>query len=113
MARVVGTLIGLLLAVAALGGVFSAYNAYQYERLQPYPLAWNHDAQQIEVVELERVRRELAGRLGSVRRMTGGRVAGLAPPAVTDDATTRLTAELEALDARIAALRAALGPRAP
>ena len=108
-----GTVVGLLLAVAALGGVFSVYNAYQYERFQPYPIAWSHDAQQIEVLELERVRRELAGRLASVRRTTGGAVGGLMPPAVGDDAMTRLAGELQALDARIATLRAALGARAP
>lgn len=99
------------LAAAVAGAGFAGYNAFYYETLQPFPLAWNHDAEEQGLLELLRLRREVEGRLGSIQRTV--RAGGLhLPPEVTGGPSEALGAELEALDARIAALRATLRARA-
>ena len=103
-----GKLLRLVLLAAALAGAgFAGYNALVYDRVQPFPLAWTLRPEELELLELERLRAALVAKLGSTRRV-GALGAIHMPPEVAGSATDAVQAELTALDARIAALRAAL-----
>jgi hypothetical protein len=100
-------LLAVLVGLAA--GAVAAYNAAVYEVLEPFPVAWTRDGAELELLRLERARRELAGRLGATRRVAG--LSGLASLTPADPARDE-AAELAALDRRIAALRAEIARRA-
>jgi hypothetical protein len=100
----VGKLLALLLVLALAGGAFAAYNASVYEVVQPYPLGWNHSADELRLIELERERRQLGARLGAGQRamsLAGAPQLG-APDADDKAALARLDGEIAALRARIA-----------
>ena len=101
-----GRLIGLALVLALVtGGAMALYNLYAYEVVSPFPLAWTHSADELELIELVRTREALARRQGSERRI--GSATGLAVLA-PENPGTGVEAELAALDRQIAALRAKL-----
>lgn len=101
-----GKLIGLTLVLALVAGAaITLYNMYAYEVLSPFPLAWTHSADELELVELLWTREALTRRLGSERRI--GSASGLAVLA-PETPGTGVEAELATLDRRIAALRAKL-----
>jgi hypothetical protein len=103
---VMGRLVGLGLVLALLaGGAVGLYNAWVYEVLSPFPLAWTHEPAELELVELLRMREALTRRLASARRIeSASGLAVLAPGA----AGAEVEAELAAVDQRIAELRARL-----
>jgi hypothetical protein len=104
----VGKLVVLAILVALAGGAVAAYNAAVYEVLEPLPVAWTRDPLALELLELERTRRGVAGRIGASRRVAG--LSGLATLDPADPAGDA-AAELAALDRRIAALRAEIARR--
>jgi hypothetical protein len=105
----VGKLVGFVVFAALVAGAgFAAYNQFQYELLQPYPVSWNHGPREHELLQLSRERRGLVARIASAQRI--GSIGGLRLPLeTTAEHQEALKAELAALDARIAALRAAIG----
>jgi hypothetical protein len=101
----VGKLLALVLVVALAGAAVAAYNAVVYEVVQPVPLSWNHSADELRLIGLERERRNLVAKLGANQRV--GSVAGVPQMGAPDDsekaALARLDGEIAALRARIAA----------
>jgi hypothetical protein len=103
--------LGLILAGAIVAGAaVAAYNHVVYDRLQPFPLAWNHDAEEFALIQLERERAALLAKLGSAQRIAsiGG---ALLPLETTAGHQERLQRERAALDERIARLRATITAR--
>jgi len=100
----VGKLLALILVLALAAGAVAAYNAFVYEIVQPFPLSWNHGADELRLIELERERRQLAGRLGAGQRVMG--LAGVPQIGAPDE---NEKAALARLDGEIAALRARIG----
>jgi hypothetical protein len=102
----VGKLLALIAIAVLAGGAVAAYNFFVFEVVQPIPLSWNHSADELRLVELERDRRALAARLGAGQRVTS--LAGVpqvgAPDASETAALARLDAEIAALRARIASV---------
>jgi hypothetical protein len=100
----VGKLRALVLVAVLAAGAVAAYNFFVFGVVQPVPLSWNHSADELRLVELERDRRALAARLGAGQRVTS--LAGVpqvgAPDADDNAAIARLDAEIAALRARIA-----------
>jgi hypothetical protein len=93
----------LLLIVLVLVAV-AGYNGFVFGVAQPFPLSWNHSADELRLMDLERERVQLASRLGAGQRVTS--LAG-APQvgAPSDDekaALAQLDAEIASLRARIA-----------
>ena len=101
MGRVVGlTLVGALV----VGAGYAASNAVRYDIFQPFPLAWNHSAEELQLFELRHARAMAVAKLGSARRVIG--MSGLAAHPGTTDDVQALEAEVAGLDARILALEA-------
>jgi hypothetical protein len=100
----VGKLLALVLVLVLAAGAFAAYNVFVYEIAQPFPLSWNHGADELRLIELEGKRRNLVAKLGAAQRVTG--LAGVAQIGAPDDAEK---AALARLDGEIAALRARIG----
>ena len=96
-----GKLLALIVIAALAAGTVAAYNLFVFEVVQPIPLSWNHSADELRLVELERERRGLVARLSAGQRVTS--LAGV-PQAGAPDASE--TAALARLDAEIATLRA-------
>ena len=92
------TLVGALVA----GAGYAASNAVRYDIFQPFPLAWNHSAEALQLFELRHQREMVVGKLGSARRVIG--MSGLAGHPGTTADVEALEAELAGLDARILAL---------
>jgi hypothetical protein len=103
----VGRLLAVGLGVALVGGAVAAYNASMYEIVQPIPLSWNHDADELRLIHLEQARHRLLSRIGAGQRVTS--LAGV-PPMGAPDEQDRET--LARLDAEIATLRARVAARA-
>lgn len=101
-----GKLSALVLAGTLLfGAAVAGYNALHYEVLQPVPVTWTHLPEEIAVLELERARRTLVGRLGSAQRV-GTLGGGRLPLETTEGQAADLRSELAALDRQLEALRA-------
>jgi len=101
-----GKLAALVLAGAILAGAAVAgYNVLRYELLDPVPVAWTHLPEEVAVLELERARRTLVGRIGSAQRV-GAIGGGRLPLETTEGQVAELRAELAALDGQLGALRA-------
>jgi len=94
----------VLLGAAVAGAGFTGYHAVRYDLLQPFPLAWNHLPEEVELLELEYLRRGLVAKLGSAERISS--LSGLHMPLAPGSPGEELKAELAALDARIGTLRA-------
>jgi hypothetical protein len=94
----VGKLVVLVLLVAV---AVAGYNAFVFGVVQPFPLSWNHGADELRLVDLERERGRLASKLGAGQRVTS--LAGV--PQVGAPADDEKAA-LAQLDAEIASLRA-------
>jgi hypothetical protein len=101
----VGKLLALVFIVALAGAAVAAYNAVVYDLVQPVPLSWNHSADELRLIELERERQNLAAKLGANQRV--GSLAGApqigAPDESEKAALARLDGEIAALRARISA----------
>ena len=98
----------VVLAAAAAGAGFAAYNTVHYETPQPFPLAWNHSADELDLLDLEHLRRQLLAKLGSAQRVAT--IGGLhLPLEATGGHLDELRVELGKLDARIEALRVKIG----
>ncbi|HSE95672.1 MAG TPA: hypothetical protein VLD61_07245 [Methylomirabilota bacterium] len=93
-------LVGSVLFGAAVAG----YNALHYEILQPVPVTWTHLPEEIAVLDLERDRRILVGRMGSAQRV-GAIGAARLPIETTEGHAADLRTELAALDRQLDALR--------
>ncbi len=101
-----GRLVAFVLFGALVAGLgLAAYNQLHYDQPQPFPVSWNHLPEELQLLDLERERRTLVGRLGSAQRMAsvGGR---LMPIETTAGQIESIKSELAALDTRIAALKA-------
>jgi hypothetical protein len=79
----VGKLLALVLVAALAGAAVAAYNAVVYEVVQPVPLSWNHSADELRLIGLERERQNLAARLGGNQRV--GTLAGVPQIGAPDD----------------------------
>jgi hypothetical protein len=94
----------LLLVVLVLVAV-AGYNGFVFGVVQPFPLSWNHSADELRLIDLERERGQLASRLGAGQRVTS--LAGVpqvgAPADDEKAALARLDAEIATLRARIEA----------
>jgi hypothetical protein len=100
-----GKLVALVLAGTVLGGAAVAgYNALHYEILQPVPVPWTHLPEEIAVLELERARRILVGRMSSAERV-GAIGGGRLPLEATEGQAAGLRSELAALDRQLEGLR--------
>jgi hypothetical protein len=101
-----GKLSALVLAGAVLvGAAIAGHNLLHYEILQPVPVTWTHLPEEIAVLDLERDRRVLVGRMGSAQRV-GAIGAGRLPLEATEGHAADLRAELTVLDRQLEALRA-------
>ena len=99
-----GKLLALVLVLAIAAGTVAAYNTFVYEVSQPFPLGWNHTADELRLIELERERRNLVARLGAGQRVTS--LAGAPQIGAPGDDEK---AALDRLDGEIAAVRARIG----
>jgi hypothetical protein len=95
---------GLILLAGLVVVVLCTYNFFVFGVIQPFPLTWNHSADELRLVELERDRQALSSKLGAGQRVTS--MAGVpqvgAPDASETAAIARLDAEIAALRIRIA-----------
>jgi hypothetical protein len=91
----------LLVLVVLVAVAFAGYNAFVSGVVQPFPLSWNHSADELRLIDLERERGQLVSRLGAGQRVTS--LAG-APQIGAPDESEK--AALARLDGEIAALRA-------
>jgi len=100
----VGKLLVLVLVVLV---AIAGYNGFVFGVAQPFPLSWNHSADELRLIELEGERRQLASKLGAGQRVTS--LAGVPQVGTPDDDEK---AALARLDGEIASLRARIGAAA-
>jgi len=61
----------LLIALVGVGAGLAVSNQMNYATMQPFPMAWNHTSEEMELVELQHDRREFEKELASSERQAG------------------------------------------